>query len=629
MSSIAGNTSTSETLSVNEVVTSTIDNSADADWFKVSLTTGLTYGFTVAGFGGPGIGMPDPDMFLYDPTGSAVLVNGSNGSSGTNSFSFSTVTTGTYFIGISDNGFADTGQYRLSWVATDTIVNNTNTTRVLGVGQTIASKIDVAQDSDWVKVTLTEGLSYAFVASAGGGSDFLEDADLFIRDANGNIIPGGNGSNGSTTTNYLSLLIQDSGTYFVEVSDNGFNDTGTYNLNWVATDNIVNNTATVRTLARNASVNSTIDVRQDADWFKVTLTEGLSYGFQVAGRGTAGLADGDLFLRDATGNIVPGGNGSNGSTSVNTLGYAATASGTYFIEVSDNSFNDIGAYVLRNLGLDTDFNNTSTDLSLRDGTRMFGNIDVEGDSDWVKFRAEQGVTYTFQLTGVGTADDLESVRLILRDSNGNAVPFVGQGSGETGVVTYTATTDSNLFLDVQGQVFANKGEFRLSVVSTSPTLLGTAAADKLTGGANNTVINGYGGNDVLDGGAGRDRLLGGLGTDTLIGGDGADTLVGAAGADSLSGGTSADSIEGGTGNDVLRGGLGADKFVFGTGGGTDTIRDFEDRTDLIEIESGASRYSSLQIRQWGDDVRVQFGTVTIFIENTDRGDISAADFLFT
>jgi hypothetical protein len=69
--------------------------------------------------------------------------------------------------------------------------------------------------------------------------------------------------------------------------------------------------------------------------------------------------------------------------------------------------------------------------------------------------------------------------------------------------------------------------------------------------------------------------------------------------------------------------------VFGTGGGTDTIRDFEDRTDLIEIESGASRYSSLQIRQWGDDVRVQFGTVTIFIENTDRGDISAADFLFT
>ena len=626
MSSIAGNITTGETLSIGEVFTSTIDNSTDADWFKVNLTTGLTYGFTVAGFGGPGIGMPDPDMFLYDSTGSNVLVNGSNSSSGTNSFSFSTFTSGQYFIGISDNVFGDTGGYRLSWVATDNIVNNTTTTRVLGVGQTIASRIDVTQDSDWVKVTLTEGLSYAFVASAGGGADFLEDADLFIRDSSGNIISGGNGSNGSTTVNYLSLLIQNSDTYFIEVSDNGFNDTGTYNLNWIATDNIVNNTSTARTLARNTATNSSIDVTQDSDWFKVNLTAGLSYGFQVAARGVSGLPDGDLFLRDSSGNIVPNGNGSNGSTSVNTLGYTASASGIYFIEVSDNGFNDIGAYILRNLGLDNTLNTTATNLTLQDGTRMSGRLDVEGDSDWVKFRAEQGVTYQFQLNGTGTVDGVDNVRLYLRDANGNQISTI---SGPTGLLSFTATTDGNLFLDVQGQGFFDKGAFQLSVVSTSPTLNGTAAADRLTGGATNTVINGLAGNDILNGGAGKDRLLGGLGLDTLIGADGADTLVGASSADNLAGGAGSDSLDGGAGNDVLRGGLNADKFVFNAAGGTDTVLDFQNGSDRIEIESGATRFANLTIRQIGDDVRVVFGTTTILIENTDRSDITAADFLFT
>jgi serralysin len=622
MSSIPGNTTTSEVLSVGEVVTSTIDNSADADWFRVSLTTGLTYGFTVAGFGGPGIGMPDPDMFLYDNSGTQ-LVSGTNSFFSSNSFSFSAVTTGNYFIGVSDNLGSDIGGYRLNWVATDNIVNNTNTTRVLGVGQTIASRIDVAQDSDWVKVTLTEGLSYAFQAEAGGGSDLLEDADLVIYDANGNEFV--DSPNSFFTTNYLSTLIQNSGTYYVEVSDNGNADTGTYNLSWVATDNVVNNTATARTLARNSSTTSSIDVEKDSDWFKVTLVQGLSYGFQIAANGTGGLPDGDLFLRNASGNVVD--DEFNSFFAVSTLGYTATASGTFFIDVSDNGSRDIGTYILRNLGLDSTVNNTFTNLTLKDGTRMAGRIDVEADSDWVKFGAEQGVTYQFRLAGTGALDGLDNVRLILRDANG--VQIGSSSAGTSGLITFTATTDGNVFLDVQGQGFVDKGAFLLSVISTAPTLNGTAAADRLTGGANNTVINGLGGNDVLNGGAGNDRLLGGLGLDTLLGGDGADTLVGSSSADNLSGGAGADSIDGGAGNDILRGGLNADKFVFNSGGGTDTVLDFQNGSDRIEIESGATSIAGLRITQVGDAVRVVFGTTTIVIENTDRSEITAADFLFT
>jgi serralysin len=560
-------------------------------------------------------------MFLYNSAGS-VLVSGNNSSQSSVSFSFDTVTSGTYFIGVSDSIFGDVGSYNLSWVATDNIVNNTTTTRILGLGQTVSSKIDVAGDKDWIKVSLTEGLSYAFIAEAGGGADPLEDADMFIYNASGNVVFSSN--NSSATTNYLSELVSTTGTYFIEIGDSIFGDTGTYNLNWIATDNVVNNTGTTRTLARNAFTTSAIDVVGDHDWFKVTLTQGLSYGFQVAANGTGGLPDGDLFLLNASGNVIS--SATNSSASVNTLGFTATASGTYFIEVGDSGFSDIGKYILRNLGLDSTVNTTATNLNLHDGTRLTGRVDVEGDSDWVRFRGEQGVTYQFQLNGTGASDGLDNVRLILRDASGNQI---STSSGPTGLISFTATTDGSLYLDVQGQNFPDKGAFQLAVISNAPTLTGTALADRLTGGATNTVINGLGGSDVLNGGAGNDRLLGGLGLDTLIGGDGADTLVGATSADNLSGGAGSDSLDGGAGNDMLRGGLNADKFVFNAGGGTDTILDFQNGSDRIEIESGATSFANLSVAQVGDDVRVVFGTTTILIANMDRVDITAADFLFT
>jgi serralysin len=617
MSSIPGNTSTTEVLDIGEVINSNITGSTDADWFRVSLTSGLSYGFTVAGAGGPGIGMPDPDVALYDSNGTS-LVNSTNFSSNSATITFDAVTTGTYYVGVYDSG-SDAGNFNLSWVATDNIKNNTTTTRTMLPGQFVSSRIDVAGDSDWVRVTMTAGLHYGFTGEAGGGADFLEDIDLTLYNSFGNSIA--NSVSFSSTTNALNWLATATGDYFISASDTG-SDTGSYILRWITTDTILNNTATTQTLARNASLASRIDVAGDRDWVSVTMVEGLSYAFQVAANGTSGLSDGDVFIRDSAGNIIA--SSSNFSSSVYTLGYTAAATGTYFIEVGDTG-SDIGAYILRNLGLDTVFNNTSTQLSLRDGTRLSGRIDVEGDSDWVNFAAEQGVTYVFTLTGTGAVGELEDVRLILRDANGNLISSV---IGATGTLSYTATTDSALFIDVQGQSFADKGAFVLSVVSTAPTLTGTAANDRLTGGANNTVINGLGGNDFMDGGAGNDRLLGGIGLDTLIGGDGNDTMLGGDGVDSLSGGAGNDNLNGGVGNDLLRGGLGMDRFVFNAGDGSDRILDFQDGADRIVIDSGATSIAGLAITQVGDNVRIVFGTTTILLDNMDRADITAADFLF-
>lgn len=172
--------------------------------------------------------------------------------------------------------------------------------------------------------------------------------------------------------------------------------------------------------------------------------------------------------------------------------------------------------------------------------------------------------------------------------------------------------------------------------------IGSDVRDEMYGGAGNDTLSGGGGTDILNGGAGADTLSGGDGNDALFidnadivsGGEGYDTvyaddsqgplglnftvgstgieavwggrgsdvidastapafapslgvsLYGNAGNDTLIGSTFLDLIEGGLGDDTLTGGLGEDSFIFnlnGPGGGRDTITDFEDGADTLDI----------------------------------------------
>ena len=92
-----------------------------------------------------------------------------------------------------------------------------------------------------------------------------------------------------------------------------------------------------------------------------------------------------------------------------------------------------------------------------------------------------------------------------------------------------------------------------------------------------------------------DTMVARLGGSMLQGRDGADHLYGWSGQDDLRGGAGADRLAGSGDNDLLRGGADADTFAFNLGGdgidgvlgiqpGTDTIEDWEDGLDLIELE---------------------------------------------
>lgn len=183
-----------------------------------------------------------------------------------------------------------------------------------------------------------------------------------------------------------------------------------------------------------------------------------------------------------------------------------------------------------------------------------------------------------------------------------------------------------------------RGADTISGLGGADTLEGGGGKDVITGNGGRDVISGNGGRDDLDGNGGRDMVSGNGGRDIVKGGGGKDTLEGGGGKDFLDGGrgrdfldgsNGADTLVGGKGNDVLTGGGGLDTFRFTRGDGRDTITDFDQFRDTIEIIDGAESFDDLMITQAGDNVRIKFANVTIIVEDQQVDDFTAADFMFS
>jgi Tol biopolymer transport system component len=114
----------------------------------------------------------------------------------------------------------------------------------------------------------------------------------------------------------------------------------------------------------------------------------------------------------------------------------------------------------------------------------------------------------------------------------------------------------------------NTGDIFVVDNSTPNVINGTPGNDNQTGTSGNDIINGSEGDDVLTGLRANDFLNGGDGNDILYGGKGSDTL------------------NGGLGNDNLVGSAGKDVFVLGAGLGVDTISDFTNSQDTIQLING-------------------------------------------
>ena len=247
---------------------------------------------------------------------------------------------------------------------------------------------------------------------------------------------------------------------------------------------------------------------------------------------------------------------------------------------------------------------------------QFNDLTIEDISD------NSGVTITFT---AGSGNDTVESTITLLGTDLDANDFTASDFNLPGGSTELETDEGT------------------TIVVTDSPWNGTANADFMSDNEDSMVINALEGNDwvwagegndTIDGAGGNDRLYGEEGDDSIDGGAGTDRLYGGEGSDTLDGGADADWLDGGSGNDSLTGGAGNDMFVFDAGDGADTISDFNDGENLIDLTSitGITEFNDLTVTASGNDVLITLdnddGGGTILLEDTDLSAITAEDFCF-
>jgi Ca2+-binding RTX toxin-like protein len=124
-------------------------------------------------------------------------------------------------------------------------------------------------------------------------------------------------------------------------------------------------------------------------------------------------------------------------------------------------------------------------------------------------------------------------------------------------------------------------------------------------------------------------LFGNSGSDKIVAGFGDDVLSGNAGIDRLFGQNGRDVVDGGRGDDILNGGAGADRFVFRALDGHDSITDYVDGVDKIDLRShnGVTGFGDLSIKGTAGGTLITIGIDSFLLKGVAAGIIEQTDFL--
>jgi Ca2+-binding RTX toxin-like protein len=293
---------------------------------------------------------------------------------------------------------------------------------------------------------------------------------------------------------------------------------------------------------------------------------------------------------------------------------------------------------------------------------IIGNEIVLQAGSAIDYESEPEINLSLTVTSAG-GSFTKPLTLQITDISETQQPTEGDDRGATAIIG-TSEGDQLFGLGGNDELFGLGGNDVLDGGTGDDVLLGGLGADTLLGGdgrdaasyqfaaasvrvdlltpTKNTgeasgdtysSIENLIGSDYADSLSGNHRsntLYGGAGDDFLNGQGDSDTLYGEAGNDVLQGGGGNDRLEGGAGDDTLNGGIGGrDWFVFSTTGwGHDTIQDFEDGVDLIDLRGSGVSFEQLSISQSGSGVLVGLGDgSTILLNNLALAQVTVADFL--
>ncbi len=595
LADVAAGTGTADSVSTAAPATGTIDASGDQDWYQVSLVAGHQYRFDLQGATAGQGSLSDPLLRLLNGSGSLLATNDDSGGTLDSSIVFTASQSGTHFLSAQAYG-SDFGTFTLAVTDLSTgaadVPGSAATPSSVTIGGSASGTIDAIGDDDWYRVTLSAGQQYRFeLKGLDSGQGTLSDPVLRLLDGAGSELAF-NDDSGITLDSSITFTASQSGTHFLS-AQGFFFATGTFTLSATSlgAGEIPGDLSTLSSVAVPGSLTGTINTIGDEDWYRISLTGGNQYQFDLQGISAGGtLNDPMLRLLDGSGAQLAF-NDDSGGTLDSSITFVAGQTGTYFLSAQGYS-DATGTFALSatNLGSGDIPGNTGTFGTVSAGGSVTGTLEVELDQDWYQVSLIAGRQYRFDLEGTAGSQGLDDPLLWLLDGSGFELTYNDDSGGTLdSSILFTATQAGTYFLSAEGYDVAT-GDYLLSVTDLSgsdgqgevitgtpgpDTVSGTEFDDTLNGAGGADLLDGKEGDDVLGGGADDDVLAGGVGNDTIRGGGGDDRFAQATleslGNDSVMGGPGEDTVSDQYGNNVLRGGADDDLFlVFVADAGTNS-----------------------------------------------------------
>ncbi|MDP4575540.1 M10 family metallopeptidase C-terminal domain-containing protein [Qipengyuania sp. G39] len=573
---IAGDTSTTATITVGGSLTSELETVGDTDWVAITLTAGQTIDISLFGSGANPVG--DTYLRVRDSSGNIVAFN--DDADGLNSaLTFTATGAGTYYIEVDSYLSSYTGEYTLT------------------VDEGVPPEPLDVYTYDEIAVQLTQTYWGGSARSWDVGADGSITVNITELSADGQFL----------ARAALETWTDATGIQFVEVggvAEITFqdSDSGAYAFSSVSGGTISSSTVNV-----------------SLDWIE-NYGAGLnSYSFQTyiheighaLGLGHGGNYNGSAgYPNDAS--------YANDSWATTIMSYFSQNENTYFANQGfDYNFvltpmaGDIAAVeALYGLSSSTRLGNTvygfnsTSDRDIHDATQFvsiaYTIVDSGGNDtlDYSGFTQDQVINLnpeTFMNIGGETGNVVIGRGTVIENAfggsgadtiDGNQANNGIQGNDGNDTVNGRGGDDTIYGQAGSDSLYGNGGNDSLFGGDDRDYLYGGNDADSAYGGSGNDVVIGNYGDDTLNGGVGDDLIFAGYGNDTVDGGDGRDTMRGGFGTDTLSGGQGTDAIYGGAGDDTLYGGTGQD-FLYG-GNGADFLSGGA-QDDRLEGDEGDDR----------------------------------------
>jgi serralysin len=585
---VPGDTSSTVDLTLGSFTAGEIDTLGDHDWYRITLTAGQTYTFSIdpSGPGGAVTDVEDSYLRLRNSAGTLVAENDDGGLQTHSNLTFTATTTGTYFVDVGTYNDGETGTFRVLAVnagtgGADSVAAFSGTTGVIALGGTVNSTINTVGDQDWFAITLTAGQRYQFRTQAtGGGGDV--DTALFVRNAAGDKLASNDDSGGG---GYSSLIYTPSttGTYYINVAAFANASSGNYRLTAdVAPPLQLYTTDQIADQLINGYWGGSANARR----FNVTTGGSVSFNVQAL------TADGQFLARqalllwtDATGitfnEVTTGGQltfddnqsgafasstrsgnfiiGSQINVSTNWLTTYGTGLNTYSFQTYIHEIGHaIGLGHAGNYNGSADYNADALYLNDAWATTVMSYFD-QGDNTYFNglgFTTQfvvspiiADVLATNTMYGTPTTTRTGNTTYGFNNNSGRdiynaalypSVTYTIVDSGGTDTMDYSGFSQTQR-IDLNAEAFSNIGGRTGNVTIARGTVIenaiGGSGADTIIGNAASNVLNGGGGINTLSGNAGNDTLVVAAGSagSFLDGGANVDTLFVVGAVSSLGG----------------------------------------------------------------------------------------------